>query len=86
MPDEKENTMFESTPQCIANCLKTQQGSHVLYRTFGLNVVDATNPPLRRDILVQLSTFYPDVTMNNLQITQVNNNGNFYYTVDIKGN
>ena len=78
--------MFESTGQCIANCLKTQLGSHVLYRGFGLNTVDATNPPMRRDILIQLSTYYPDVTMNNLEVTQVNNNGNFEYIIDIKGN
>lgn len=78
--------MKESTAECIAKCLKTQKGSHVLYRAFGLNVVDATNPPMRRDILVQLSTFYPDVTMNNINITQVDNNGNFEYIIDIKGN
>lgn len=77
--------MFESTGQCIANCLMTQQGSHVLYRGFGLNVVDASNPPLRRDILIQLSTFYPDVTMNDLQITQVNNSGSFEYIVETRG-
>ena len=78
--------MKEDVSHQIANCLKTQQGTHVLYRGFGLNTVDTTNPPLRRDILIQLSTYYPDVTMNNLEITQVNNNGIFNYTVDIKGN
>lgn len=75
--------MFESTAQCITNCLKTQEGSHVLYRGFGLDVVDNTNPPLRRDILIQLSTFYPDVTMNDISIVQTNFNGSFYYTVDL---
>ena len=76
--------MFENTQNCIANCLKTSLGSHVLYRGFGLNTVDVTNPPLRRDVLIQLSTYYPDVTMNNINITQVNNNGNFEYIIDIK--
>ena len=76
--------MFENTQNCIENCLKTSLGSHVLYRGLGLNVVDNTNPPLRRDVLIQLSTFYPDVTMNNINITQVNNNGNFEYNIDIK--
>ena len=75
--------MFESTAQCITRCLKTQEGSHVLYRSFGLNTVDATNSPLRRDILIQLSTYFPDVTMNNLEIIQTNSNGSFYYTVDL---
>ena len=75
--------MFESTAQCITNCMNTQEGSHVLYRGFGLNVVDSTNPPMRRDILIQLSTYFPDVTMNNLEIIQTNSNGSFYYTVDL---
>ena len=78
--------MLESTAQCITNCLKTQLGSHVLYRGFGLNTVDQNNPSLRRDVLIQLSTYYPDITMNDISIIQTSSNGNFYYTVDIKGN
>lgn len=75
--------MFESTARCIASCLKTQEGSHVLYRGVGLNTVDVPNPPLRRDILIQLSTYYPDVSMNDLGIIRTSSNGNFYYTVDL---
>lgn len=78
--------MLESTAQCITNCLKTQLCSHVLYRGFGLNTVDQSNPSLRRDVLIQLSTYYPDVTMNDISIIQTSSNGNFYYTVDVKGN
>lgn len=77
--------MKESVSEQIANCLRTQQGTHVLYRGFGLNVVDANNPPMRRDILVQLSTFYPDVVLSDLVITQVNNNGSFEYIVETRG-
>lgn len=77
--------MKESVSEQIANCLKTQQGTHVLYRGFGLNVVDTTNPPMRRDILIQLSTYYPDVTLSNTSITQVNSNGNFEYIVETRG-
>lgn len=77
--------MFESTAQCIANCLRTSKGTHIMYRTFGLNVVDATNPPMRKDILVQLSTFYPEVTLSDATITRVESNGQFYYDVQIRG-
>lgn len=77
--------MFESTAQCIANCLQTTKGTHIMYRSFGLNSVDATNPPMRKDILVQLSTFYPEVTMNDATITRVESNGQFYYDVKIRG-
>lgn len=78
--------MFENQAQCITRCLKTQEGSHVLYRGFGLNTVDETNPPLRRDILIQLSTYYPDVTLSNITITRTDINGNFEYLVETKGN
>ena len=77
--------MKEDVSHQIANCLKTQQGTHVLYRGFGLSVVDATNPPMRRDILVQLSTYYPDVVLSDVQITQVNSNGVFEYIVETRG-
>lgn len=77
--------MKESVSEQIANCLRAQAGTHVLYRGFGLSVVDSTNPPMRRDILIQLSTYYPDVTLNDVQITQVNNNGNFEYIVETRG-
>ena len=76
--------MKESVSEQIANCLRTQQGTHVLYRSFGLNVVDSTNPPMRRDILIQLSTYYPNVSLNDVQITRVESSGDFEYTVDVR--
>lgn len=76
--------MKESVSEQIANCLRTQQGTHTLYRAFGLSVVDSTNPPMRRDILIQLSTYYPDVSLNDVQITRVESNGEFEYTVDVR--
>lgn len=78
--------MRENTAQCIANCLRTSQGSHVMYRTFGLEVVDGTNVPMRRDILIQLSTYYPDVSLNNVTVSKADIDGRFEYTVDVRGN
>lgn len=78
--------MLENQAQCIANCLKTQLGSHVLYRGFGMNTVDSPNHPVRRDILIQLSTYYPDVTLSNIAITRADINGNFEYLVETRGN
>lgn len=78
--------MRENTAQCIANCLMTSQGSHVLYRSFGLEPVDGMNVPMRRDILIQLSTYYPDVSLNNVAITKADIDGRFEYIVDVRGN
>lgn len=78
--------MRENTAQCIVNCLRTSQGSHVMYRSFGLEPVDGTNVPMRRDILIQLSTYYPDVSLNNVTISKADIDGRFEYTVDVRGN
>lgn len=78
--------MKESTAQCIANCLRASKGSHVLYRTFGLEVVDGMNVPMRRDILIQLSTYYPEVSLNNVTVSKADIDGKFEYTVDVRGN
>ena len=77
--------MKEDTAHCIATCLAINKGSHVLYRDFGLNVIDGTNVPMRRDVLIQLSTYYPDVTLNDVTVTRVETNGHFEYKVDTKG-
>ena len=76
--------MKEDTAHCIANCLATNKGSHVLYSDFGLNVIDGTNVPMRRDILIQLSTYYPDVTLDDITVTRTENNGHFEYKIDTK--
>lgn len=77
--------MFEKTSQCIANCFNTLNGTHVLYRSYGLNEVDAANMPIRRDIVVQLSTYYPQINLSELTLTYGDLAGKLYYTVTIKG-
>ena len=54
----------------------------MLYRGFGLSVVDEANAPMRRDILIQLSTYYPDATLNNVSITRAETNGHFEYKIE----
>lgn len=77
--------MFEKTSQCISNCFNTLKGSHVFYRSFGLNDVDAANMPMRRNILIQLSTYYPDVKLNDVTLNAAEINGHFSYNVNING-
>lgn len=80
--------MFENTIQSIANCLNTQRGTHVLYREFGLDVVDAANPPLRRDVQIQLAMYYPTTSLMTLSSISINEelmNGRFKYNVNITG-
>ena len=75
--------MKESTAECIANCLRIQKGTHVLYRSFGLNVIDSTNVPIPKDVLVQISTYYPEVNLNNVTTKRTDINGHFEYLVEV---
>ncbi len=80
--------MFENNVQAISNCFNTQLGTHVLYRDFGLNAVDAANPPLRRDCQLQLATYYPTVSlsvMTSISITDEIQKGQFKYNVTLTG-
>ena len=61
--------MFETKAQCIANCIKTERGMHVLFRSFGTKFVDSNAISLiKRDTQSQLSAFYPDVSMKSIRI------------------
>lgn len=77
--------MKESKAECMRNCLQITRGTHVLYRSFGLDPVDDMNIPMMKDVLIQMSTYYPDVTLNDVIINKVESNGQFQYTVDAKG-
>ena len=78
-----DKIMRENTLECIGNCLRVLQKSHVMYRNYGLDEVDGALSPTRRNVLVQLSTYYPEVSLNNLTITEFNEKGQKYYTVEI---
>lgn len=78
--------MYENTQNCIQNCFKTTLGTHTLYRDFGMSLIDEVNIPTRKDILIQLSTFYPDISIDNVQVVQVNKEGEFYYTINLSNN
>ena len=54
-----------------------------MYRNYGLDEVDGALSPTRRNVLVQLSTYYPDVALSALTITEFNEQGQKYYTVEI---
>jgi hypothetical protein len=77
--------MRESNAQCITNCFNSLKGTHILYRNFGLNETDKTKPPLKRDIIIQLSTYYPYVSLQSISLSSANIKGEFYYNIEIKG-
>ena len=58
-----------NTVDCIINCMNCAQGEHMLFRGFGLNVVDRVGALRRSDISEQLRKYYPDIQEFDLRRT-----------------
>lgn len=76
--------MFENKPQAIGTCLKTTAGTYTLYRSFGGNVVDEANPPMRRIIVEQLAAYYPDVRATSVTVSMESTNGQYTYEISTR--
>ena len=79
--------MRESTAQCISNCMLTEKPTHVLYREFGLRTIDDPMPPLRKDIMWQLATYYPAINLTDITIQTTTDDaalGQFKYQINVE--
>lgn len=56
-----------STVNNIINCMNCVQGEHLLFRGFGLNIVDRVGSLRRSDISEQLRKYYPEIRDFDLQ-------------------
>lgn len=76
---------MQNIAQNVANMAKTRRGEHVLFRSFGLNVIDA-NGLTRGEISRQLKEFYPQI--NRFSVVQVSKNftGSAQYAINLEGN
>lgn len=77
---------MQSIAQNVANMAKTRRGEHVLFRSFGLNVIDDANGLTRGEISRQLKEFYPQI--NRFSVVQVSKNftGSAQYAISLEGN
>ena len=77
---------MQNIAQNVANMAKTRRGEHVLFRSFGLNVIDDVNGLTRGEISRQLKEFYPQI--NRFSVVQVSKNftGSVQYAINLEGN
>lgn len=69
-----------NTVNNIINCMNCPQGEHVLFRGFGLNVVDRVGRLRRSDISEQLRKYFPEIREFDLQRT-----GESVYNLTVAG-
>lgn len=77
---------MQNIAQNVANMAKTRRGEHVLFRSFGLNVIDDVNGLTRGEISRQLKEFYPQI--NRFSVIRVSKNftGATQYVISLEGN
>lgn len=77
---------MQNIAQNVANMAKTRRGEHLLFRSFGLNVIDDANGLTRGEISRQLKEFYPQI--NRFSVVQVSKNftGSAQYAINLEGN
>lgn len=77
---------MQDIAQNVANMAKTRRGEHILFRSFGLNVIDDANGLTRGEISRQLKEFYPQI--NRFSVVQLSKNftGSAKYAIHLEGN
>lgn len=77
--------MFETKAQAINNCLQIVKCSTPMSRDFGLVAVDnPASSTIRREITLQLATYYPEVMLNALTVS-ADGSGHFVYNISVVG-
>lgn len=74
--------------KCLQNFARCRRSEHILFRGYGLNVIDSPRGLRTGDIKTQLAEYYPDVT--GVSVIARNtydgvSQGHFAYDIDFTG-
>ena len=75
----------KNSGELVANLVKTERGTHVLYRSFGLSNVDSPSTITRTTVQNEVSRWYPDVSVITCTCTNATNSGHFEYEIEVEG-
>ena len=70
--------------ELICNMIRTEKGTHVLFRDFGLSGVDSETTITRTSIQNEVSKWYPDVLIKSCT-SQGDVNGQFEIAIEVEG-
>lgn len=77
--------MFENKLEAVSTCMRNTAGTHVLFRAFGCNSVDATPLNLGAAVSVQIATFYPDVNRAQVERIKADRRGGQLLNISLGG-
>ena len=73
-----------NTGQLVANMIKTERDTHVLYRDYGLAETDESTVLTRTSVQSEISKYYPGAYVKSLTLNEVQADGSFQFNIDIE--
>ena len=73
-----------NTGQLVANMIKTERDTHVLYRDFGLSETDESTVLTRTSVQSEISKYYPGAYVKSLTLNEVKADGSFEFNIDVE--
>ena len=73
-----------NTGELVVNMVKTEKGTHVLYRDYGLSETDEATVLTRTSVQSEISKYYPGAYVKSLTLNEVQSDGSFEFNIDIE--
>ena len=73
-----------NTGSLVANMVKTEKGTHILYRDFGLAETDESTVLTRTSVQSEISKYYPGAYVKSLTLNEVQADGSFEFNIDVE--
>ena len=73
-----------NTGQLVANMVKTERDTHVLYRDYGLSETDEAAVLTRTSVQSEISKYYPGAYVKSLTLNEVQADGSFEFAIDVE--
>ena len=73
-----------NTGQLVANMVKTERDTHILYRDYGLAETDESTVLTRTSVQSEISKYYPGAYVKSLTLNEVQADGSFQFNIDVE--
>ena len=73
-----------NTGQLVVNMVKTEKGTHVLFRNYGLAETDDVRSLTRTSVQSEISKYYPGAYVKSLTLNEAQSDGSFEFNIDIE--
>lgn len=74
----------QNTGSLVVNMVKTEKGTHVLFRDYGMSETDEATVLTRTSVQSEISKYYPGAYVKSLTLSEGRADGSFEFNVDIE--